>query len=189
MGTLTLILGGARSGKSTYAEKLARERGDRILYIATAEALDREMRERIQKHRAERPGEWVTRELSHGVGTSLRASPPAEDTILLDCMTLLVSNIILAAGEDIGQPDEHTASLAVEEELNQLLDVIRDGDQQWIIVSNEVGLGLVPPYPVGRLYRDILGRVNRLLAEASEEVYFLTAGMVLPLHDLARRPD
>jgi adenosylcobinamide kinase/adenosylcobinamide-phosphate guanylyltransferase len=104
-------------------------------------------------------------------------------------MTLLVSNAILSVTEDIDQPDENLAYQVVEEELDALLAYIEKHAQNWIIVTNEVGLGLVPPYPLGRAYRDILGWANRRLASAAEEVYFLTAGMILPLHELAERLD
>jgi adenosylcobinamide kinase/adenosylcobinamide-phosphate guanylyltransferase len=189
MGQLTLLLGGARSGKSTYAERLAKKNGGNVLYIATAEALDPEMKDRIQKHQAQRPEQWTTRELPHRVTADLEDTPPQADIVLLDCMTLLVSNAILSVTEDIDQPDENLAYQVVEEELDALLAYIEKHAQNWIIVTNEVGLGLVPPYPLGRAYRDILGWANRRLASAAEEVYFLTAGMILPLHELAERLD
>ena len=184
MGKLTLILGGARSGKSTYAERIAHQRDCVVLYIATAEALDREMADRIEKHKAQRPERWETREIPRGVGAVLRESPPKADLVLLDCLTLLISNVILGVTDSVDEPNEERAARAVDAELNDLLEAIAESDAEWIIVSNEVGMGLVPPYPLGRLYRDQLGWANRQLASSAEEVYLLAAGMVLPLHDL-----
>ncbi|OQY28870.1 MAG: bifunctional adenosylcobinamide kinase/adenosylcobinamide-phosphate guanylyltransferase [Anaerolineaceae bacterium 4572_5.1] len=171
----TLILGGARSGKSAYAEQLAAETGGRgrVLYVATATAEDPEMTARIEAHRQNRPSHWQTLEAPRDVGARLAAVKPRPDIILLDCLTLLVSNIVIAkenraqeAIESVVQA-EIEAILAARSKLNAAL----------IIVSNEVGLGLVPPYPLGRLYRDILGRANRQLASRADKVLFMVAGL------------
>ncbi len=182
MKKLTLILGGARSGKSTYAERLVKERGQRVLYIATAEALDPEMAARIEKHKAQRPGSWQTMEIPTGVANALRNSPIQVDLILLDCLTMLISNVVLSAGGSVDEPDETRAARAVDSELESLMAVIQQSDANWIIVSNEVGMGLVPPYPLGRYYRDLLGRANQRLAAQADEVYLLVAGIPIPLH-------
>jgi adenosylcobinamide kinase / adenosylcobinamide-phosphate guanylyltransferase len=180
MGTLTLILGGARSGKSTYAEKLAAEAGGSILYVATAEAGDEEMAARIKKHKRERPLNWRTLELPAGVGRFMTQYPVPADLVLVDCLTLLVTNVLLAASPDPDYLDEAAGETAVAAEINELLHAIQQSQSHWIIVSNEVGLGLVPPYPLGRLYRDALGRANQQLAQAADHVTFMVAG--LPLH-------
>ena len=185
MGKLTLIIGGARSGKSTYAEKLAAARGAEILYIATAQALDPEMADRIEKHRQQRPDSWHTREIPHGVANALRENAYDADLILLDCLTMLVSNLVLTATNEKFEPNETRAAKIVDGEIEALLETIQANHADWIIVTNEVGMGLVPPYPLGRVYRDLLGWTNRKVAESADEVYFLVAGMVLPLHQLA----
>ena len=188
---LILLLGGARSGKSTYAERLAAQFGDRVLYVATAQAGDEEMPARIATHRQTRPAVWRTIEAPTGVGEAVRAAlaSGAVDAVLLDCLTLLVSNVTLqgVVEEDLDRVDGVAAQEQVEVELDGLLDVFRAGDVPWIVVSNEVGCGLVPPYPLGRVYRDLLGWANQRLAIQAEEVYFLAAGIPLPLHEYRDR--
>ncbi len=185
MGKLTVLIGGARSGKSTYAEKLAAARGTEILYIATAQALDPEMADRIEKHRQQRPQSWHTLEIAHGVTETLKANPTPADLILLDCLTMLISNLVLTATDEDFEPNEARAAEVVDGEIEALLGAIQTSRADWIIVTNEVGMGLVPPYPLGRVYRDLLGWANRKVAAAADEVYLLVAGMVLPLHQLA----
>jgi adenosylcobinamide kinase/adenosylcobinamide-phosphate guanylyltransferase len=178
---LTLILGGARSGKSTFAESLAQQHSGRVLYIATAQALDDEMASRIAAHRQKRPPAWQTLELPSGVGQALAAAPLQADLVLLDCLTLLVSNIILQTCPDLDHPDEAAAGARVAQEIDALLASIQANPAKWIIVSNEVGLGLVPPYPMGRLYRDLLGRANQALAARADLVLFMIAGLPVQL--------
>ena len=192
MGKLTLILGGARSGKSSYAERLATQHGGQVLYIATAQPLDSEMAERIANHQKKRPASWQTLEIPGAVGALLQSrmqsgTLPA-GVILVDCLTLLVSNLLLAvssgAGEDL-TVDEEAATALVESEVTRLLEAVRAIPAEWIIVSNEVGLGLVPPYPLGRVYRDLLGRANQRLASQADQVIFMIAGIPMHLTPLA----
>jgi len=173
---LTFILGGARSGKSTYAQDFAQEHGGKVLYVATATAGDDEMKVRIENHRAERPAEWRTLEAPLNVGEAIErelAEHPA-DVILLDCMTLLATNVILQLPENAS---EQEAEAALKLEIDSLLGSIQRSRANWIIVSNEVGLGLVPPYPLGRIYRDALGRANQQLAKHSNRVIMMVAGI------------
>lgn len=179
MGELTLILGGARSGKSAYAERLAREGGD-VLFVATATAGDDEMARRIATHRAERPPAWRTLEVSRDVAGAVAAVSPPAATVLLDCVTLLVSNILLAH-ESAG---DAAIGRAVDAEIDALLAGVAAGEARWIVVSNEVGMGLVPPYPLGRAYRDLLGRANARLAARADRAYLLVAGLPLDLKRL-----
>ncbi|MEW5872494.1 MAG: bifunctional adenosylcobinamide kinase/adenosylcobinamide-phosphate guanylyltransferase [Chloroflexota bacterium] len=183
MPDLTLILGGARSGKSTYAEKLAARLGPRLAYIATAQPLDGEMATRIAAHRARRPPDWITLEIPSGVARSLQSRPLEVDGILLDCLTLLVSNLLMhdLSGQDdpeqLSPQVEAQAAALVQAEIAGLLDCIQASSFPWIIVSNEVGMGLVPPYPLGRLYRDLLGWANQRLAARASQVYLMVAGL------------
>jgi adenosylcobinamide kinase / adenosylcobinamide-phosphate guanylyltransferase len=181
MGKLTLILGGARSGKSSYAERLALQHPGRVAYIATAQALDAEMQARITVHQQKRPASWQTLEIPQGIAEALQIQQVEADLFLLDCLTLLVSNRLIEAAGDLDQPDEAAASQAVETEIQQLIRCIHDSPAEWIIVSNEVGLGLVPPYPVGRLYRDLLGWANQRLATHANPVLFMIAGLPMRL--------
>lgn len=176
---ITLILGGARSGKSSHAEQLAADCGERVLYIATAEAGDTEMAQRIAIHRAERPPMWHTAEAPTGVAAAVKralpemASPP--DALLLDCVTLLASNVLLA-NESATPAETESALLA---ELDALLALRRERlpHTPLILVSNEVGLGIVPAYPLGRRYQDLLGRANQHLARLADRVLFMVAGL------------
>ena len=181
MGKLTLILGGARSGKSAYAEKLAGQGGRSVTYIATAQALDEEMAARIAHHQSKRSPNWQTLEIPLGVGAAWQAQSLQTEVVLLDCLTLLVSNLILAACPDADQPDENAATVRLEAEVRQLLEAIRASPAEWIVVSNEVGMGLVPPYPLGRIYRDLLGWANQQLAARADEVIFMIAGVPMRL--------
>jgi adenosylcobinamide kinase/adenosylcobinamide-phosphate guanylyltransferase len=176
MGKLTLILGGARSGKSTYAEKLAGRCTGRVTYIATAQALDAEMVKRIEAHQAKRSGAWQTMEIPSGVGRALAENPPQADLIVLDCLTLLISNLAMLGAPDVDAPEEPAVAALVQAEIEQLLTAIQRGPADWVIVSNEVGLGLVPPYPLGRIYRDWLGWANQQLARIADPVIFMVAG-------------
>lgn len=172
--SLTLILGGARSGKSNYAEQIGRKSGKPVLFIATATALDDEMRDRIQKHRATRPIEWQTLEAPMHVGTALLSETFKADVVIVDCMTLLVSNILLALPEESAF---EKVMQKVKDEIDSLLAAQEKFGGQWIVVSNEVGLGLVPPYALGRIYRDVLGWANQTLARAASQVIFMVAGI------------
>ena len=178
---LTLILGGARSGKSSYAEQLAGAQGGDVLYLATAQAWDEEMATRIANHRAQRPAHWHTVEAPQSAGAALATTlgahaVPADAVVLLDCLTLLASNVLIALPEPSTEAQATDALMA---EVDALLAVYQQHDLGWIIVSNEVGLGIVPPYPLGRLYRDALGRANQRLAQVADEVLFMVAGLPL----------
>jgi adenosylcobinamide kinase/adenosylcobinamide-phosphate guanylyltransferase len=176
---LILILGGARSGKSTYAENLAHELGgQRVLYVATAEALDDEMRERIAAHRAARPPAWQTLEAPSLAVAWKPGRAAGAQVVLLDCMTLLASNAVLAAGAD---PSTEEGDAAVTQETEAILAAYEEAAASWIVVSNEVGMGLVPPYPLGRVYRDALGRANQRLARTADRVVLMVAGLPLVL--------
>lgn len=173
---LTLILGGARSGKSSFAEARAAEAEGTVIYVATAQAFDEEMEERIRAHRASRPANWVTVEAPVAVAQALGNKAVEAEVVLLDCVTLMAMN---AYG--MGVEDDLEAQAAAEatlmKEVEQLLEVAADSEAVWLVVSNEVGLGLVPPSPLGRAYRDALGRANQRLAKATDEVIFMVAGL------------
>ena len=173
---LIFILGGARSGKSTYAEVLAKEQGASVLYVATAQAWDEEMTQRIAVHQAERPSQWRTLEAAQDVGAAIRAvldDGNNPKVILIDCLTMLANNVILALPEPI---EQQAADRALRQEVNGLLTAFDESNATWIVVSNEVGLGIVPAYPLGRIYRDALGRANQQVATAANQVLFMVSG-------------
>lgn len=186
MGKLTLILGGARSGKSTFAEQRAKELGgDSVLYVATSETKDKEMQQRVEKHRAERPSAWETVEAPRNVAQAIRQERSAARVILLDCMTFLVANHLMdaAAPEDdpFDDPSADPFDVRIEAdvvaEVEALVAYVQETGIEMLVVSNEVGLGVVPPYELGRAYRDILGRANQILARHADEVQLLVAGI------------
>lgn len=177
MAKLILLLGGARSGKSSTAERMARGiGGENVLYVATAQAFDDEMRERIAKHRAERPQGWQTLEAPLNLAAELKTIEPLPSVVLLDCVTLLASNALLALADPENTSQEE-ANHTILDEIDGLLPFAKSSAGTWIIVSNEVGMGVVPPYKLGRLYRDALGAANQRLATAADEVYLLVAGL------------
>lgn len=171
---LTLILGGARSGKSAYAQKYIEQQDRPAIFVATATAFDEEMAARIEAHQAARSGKWHTLEAPRAAGAAIQGCGFPADLLLLDCLTLLTSNILLALPEP---QDADAAQAAVDAEVEALLAAYEAGSAEWLIVSNEVGLGLVPPYPLGRIYRDVLGRANQRLAAAADRVLFMVAGL------------
>jgi adenosyl cobinamide kinase/adenosyl cobinamide phosphate guanylyltransferase len=168
--TLVLLLGGARSGKSALAVDLAAQSRRNVVFVATAEARDEEMRTRIARHRADRPGHWRTVEAPTDLDAAL-AAVAANDCLVLDCLSLWVANL-LEAGRSAAQIAELAAAIAVQ---------VRERPGLMVAVSNEVGLGVVPATPLGRRYRDLLGRVNALWAEAADEALLVVAGRALPL--------
>lgn len=190
MGKLTLILGGARSGKSTFAEKCAMEvGGEKVLYVATSETKDEEMEKRVIKHRAERSSAWETIEAPRNVAQAIRRARSEARVILLDCMTFLVANHLMdaAAPEDdpfddpSADPFDAEIEANVVAEVEALVDYVQEADVELLVVSNEVGLGVVPPYELGRAYRDILGRANQILARHAHEVQLLVAGIPMQI--------
>lgn len=173
MGTILMVTGGARSGKSTYAERRAYElAGSDVTYIATAEPLDEEMARRIAEHRESRPPEWITVEAPRDAALAVEAA--STPVILVDCLTVLSSNALLDVGVEGG---EIAALTAVCTEAEALRDAALDREGTTIIVTNEVGLGVHPPTALGRWYRDALGRANTLIAEAASEVVMLVSGI------------
>jgi len=176
---LILVLGGARGGKSSYAEGLAQELGaSDVLYVATAEARDEEMDARITAHQAGRPQGWRTLEAPSLVRIPLADTARGARVVLIDCLTLLTSNAMLS-GE--AEPNSEEAEASVEAEVDALLGAVADSEGTWIVVTNEVGLGLVPATPLGRAYRDALGRANQRLAARADEVVLMIAGLPLRL--------
>lgn len=190
MKTLTLILGGSRSGKSAFAQGLAGS-AKSVLFVATAEALDADMAARIQAHQRSRPVGWTTLEEPRELAAAIPKAAPGHDLVVIDCLTLWVSNLLLSGGEGDGrvsdsplQDMEHTILARAQ----GIIEAYQKGPASWVVVSNEVGLGIVPPTALGREYRDALGRVNQAFAAAASQVYLLVAGLAVDLTAAAARP-
>lgn len=166
-----LVLGGARSGKSRFAQELAENLGRKVLFVATGEARDEEMKRRIAEHKRSRPPTWKTVEAPYDVAEQIEQHACDTDVVLLDCMTLLVSNLL---GSNSSHRNVEAKILSYIEKLAVLLNQM---EASWIVVSNEVGMGLVPETKLGRAYRDILGKINQLLARQAAEVYLMVSGI------------
>ena len=177
-----LIIGGARSGKSHFAQELALQAGEPALFVATATAGDEEMQQRIEEHKRARPSDWSTLEVTSHIGKEISRKIGGARVVIVDCITLLVSNIL---GQYTDQTGEKIDAAFVEKEvtceIDELVECINHLDAIFILVTNEVGLGLVPDNPMGRLYRDVLGKANRLLAQEVDEVYLMVAGLPAPI--------
>ncbi len=215
-----MISGGARSGKSDYAIKLAQELGEKVVYMATAEAIDSEMKARIARHKKNRPGGWSTVEVSQNLEDAFDKRQAAQ-VVLIDCLTLLANNLLMkeiyeVTGREPLVADENStaiyneptsqesrlASLEMGNESSEIWDKskkmerienkilkyvdsflkkIQEADCTVIIVTNELGLGIVPAYPLGRFYRDLIGAVNQKVAASSDEVYFMVSGIPIKI--------
>ena len=167
---ITLVLGGARSGKSRHAQSLAESGWQQPVFLASAEALDDEMQRRIALHREGRGPRWKTIEEPLEVARIFRAPSVDGDVLLWDCATLWLSNVLLKEGEE-----------ALPKRQEEAIEALRHAARDVIVVSNEVGLGLVPPYPLGRAFRDAAGRFNQDLAALADHVVLLVAGLPLVL--------
>jgi adenosyl cobinamide kinase/adenosyl cobinamide phosphate guanylyltransferase len=172
--SLVLLLGGARSGKSQLAVEFAARSDRNVVFVATAEAGDDEMRNRIVRHRADRPHDWQTIEAPRDLIGALAFVAP-DDCVVVDCLSLWVANLL-----HIGEPTIEDLALTTATAIAE-----RSGPS--IAVSNEVGLGVVPPTELGRRYRDALGRVNAIWADAADEALLIVAGRTLPLTERCGR--
>ena len=173
---LTVLTGGARSGKSAAAVAAATASGAPVTFIATAEPGDGEMAERIQRHRARRPAGWTTVEAPHDLAGAVTEVDPA-DMIIVDCLAIWVTNRML----DEARPTDAD----IEDEAARLARLLAERRGQGLVVTNEVGSGVVPATPLGREFRDLLGTVNQAVVRAADAAYLVVAGRLLPLVDPA----
>jgi len=182
MGRIILVTGGARSGKSSYAEQLAAELGANIAYLATAKPLDAEMADRIDRHRQQRPAAWRTFETPVSPSAIIVAEGAGYAAFLLDCVTVMITNRMLAHAIDWDAPtiaQLHTVEADVLAEIKALIAAVAHSGATLIAVTNEVGYGIVPMAPLARFFRDCAGRANQQLAAAAAEVSLVVAGIPL----------
>jgi len=169
MSELILLTGGVRSGKSRYAQSLAKGVKGRVYYVATAEALDAGMRKRITAHKKSRPRSWHTVEEPVSVIRAVNSLPRGDKTVILDCLTLFISNLIHKGLSDAG----------IRSEVKGVVSALRKNSSLAIIVTNEVGSGIVPDTALGRRFRDLQGAVNSMVAKEAEKVCLLVSGIPL----------
>ena len=184
--TTILITGGARSGKSRFALELAHRSDPPVLFVATATAGDEEMGQRIKEHREQRPRSWRTLEATTQVGSEIQKNIAGSRTVIVDCISLLVNNIFSKYTDQFGELTEiPKLEKAVDDEINGLAACPSQMEAGFIIVTNEVSFGLVPVNRMGRIYRDILGKANQILATRADEVYLMVAGIPVKIKPAA----
>ena len=169
--TITFILGGARSGKSTYAMELAKKISHNVAYVATCNYRDEEMDARIAKHQADRPAHWATIEEFNDLSAPLLHHANKFDVLLIDCLTLFISGLMLADQSDT----------IILDGIEKFLSTAQEIPGQLLIVANEVGLGIVPEHPLGRRFRDLAGIINQKVARVADEVFLMTAGIPMKI--------
>ncbi|GER86438.1 adenosylcobinamide kinase/adenosylcobinamide phosphate guanyltransferase [Dictyobacter vulcani] len=179
---LVLVLGGARSGKSTFAERLAVQSGRQVAYIATATASDEDMRDRIARHQAARSATWQTIEEPLHLAAAVERAAKLADVLILDCMTVWLSNWLFSQDQSEHMEDDTISAqhyAGALHEIDALLGAVAalEAGKTLVVVTNEVGLGIVPAYALGRVYRDILGLINQRIAAVSSRVYLMVAGL------------
>ena len=180
--TIILCSGGARSGKSEFAEQLALSLKGRKAYVATGQAFDDEMKDRIKKHQLRRGKEWITFEIPLYLHKNWEQIKNVSDVILIDCLTMFTSNHIFAHGDINTQEDSNRIESIILEELRLLLQEINNSNDKTVIfVTNEIGLGIVPENKLARYFRDITGRVNREVARAANKMYLTISGVTIEL--------
>lgn len=181
---ITFVTGGGRSGKSSFAENKASTYNKKI-YLATALAFDDEMKYRIKEHQYTRDDSWVTVEGYKNIAKSLEEKVEGKNVILLDCLTNLVSNMMIMNQEldwdTLIDSEVSKIEMSIKNEITEILDFVRNFSIDLIVVSNEVGMGLVPEYPLGRRFRDIAGRMNQFVASKSDEAFFIVSGLPIKL--------
>ena len=166
MSNIVFVTGGARSGKSNFAESLCIDQNNRTAYIATSIAFDDEMKDRVKKHQESRPSNWNTYEIYKDIHSIVNELDEKYDTVLLDCVTLMVNNLMFDYDMNIDSADTEELN-KVEEyikiQIEKLLEAVKDTDLKFVIVSNELGMGIVPENKLSRIYRDFVGRANQLI--------------------------
>jgi adenosylcobinamide kinase/adenosylcobinamide-phosphate guanylyltransferase len=192
--TTIFVLGGVRSGKSELAVRLAAASPDPVVFVATMQhSDDAEVEQRIANHRAGRPAGWRTVEAPSRIADALRDGGFRRATVIVDCLTLWASNLLVAADTAREMGDTSPEALAVcarrfEEEIAALFAWAEEHQATLIVVSNEVGAGVVPPYALGRAFRDLLGTANAMVAGRADRVYYVVAGLVIDLRAVGALP-
>ncbi len=182
---IILVTGGARSGKSTFAENLARSFGDEVMYIATSIPFDDEMKERVKKHKERRPASWETFEGYKDLKQVFRRKDASFQAVLLDCITVMVTNLMYEFGgfniEDLDDEAVDGIEKRILQEVAEFLDEAGLNSQTSVLVTNEVGFGIVPDNRQARIFRDMAGRINQYIASRADEVYLIVCGLPMKI--------
>lgn len=184
MGQLVMVTGGARSGKSTFSERLMESYGKGIAYVATALVTDEDMARRIEHHKASRPSHWKTLEGYKAIDALLEPEKDRLDGVLVECMSTLITNLMFEKNLDFdacSQGDIEALEEEIAREIDGLLAYLKKQTYTTVIVTNEVGLGLIAPYRLGNIFRDIAGRMNQKLAAHADQVYMIVSGIPMCL--------
>ena len=184
MSNIILVTGGARSGKSSFAESLCKNQNNRIAYIATSIAFDNEMKNRVKKHQESRPKEWKTYEIYKDIYSIIDEIGEKHDTVIMDCVTLMVNNLMFTYGIDVDKATSKELDELenyIRDQIEKLLDAVKKTNLYFVIVSNEIGMGIVPANKLSRIYTDIIGRINQQIATHSDEVYFVVSGIPMKI--------
>lgn len=184
MSKIILVTGGARSGKSSFAESLCINRNNSTAYIATSIAFDDEMKDRVKKHQESRPQNWLTYEIYKDIYSILEDISKKHETVILDCITLLVNNLMFTYDIDIDNASREEINILeayIKDQVNKLLQEIKKTNLYFVTVTNELGMGVVPDNKLSRIYTDIVGRINQQIALQSDEVYFVVSGIPMKI--------
>lgn len=184
MSRLILVTGGARSGKSTFAEEKAKECGHNVLYVATSKPIDDEMKQRIAKHKAQRPSEWETLEVYKNLEYAISNHIQGKEAVLLDCITIMITNLMLEETFDwdsLTRDKVQEIENSIQHQIERLICLSKVSEVTFVIVTNEIGLGIVPATAMSRDFRDIAGRMNQIIARAADEVYFCVSGIPMKI--------
>lgn len=180
MSNIILVTGGARSGKSSFAESLCIKQNNKTAYIATSVAFDDEMKNRVKKHQESRPKNWKTYEIYKDIYSIVEELNKNHDTVIMDCVTLMVNNLMFTHGIEVDEATcEELNELEnyIREQITKLLEAVKKTNLYFVIVTNEIGMGIVPENKLSRIYGDFVGRANQLIASYSNEVYFVVSGI------------
>ncbi|MEW9077924.1 bifunctional adenosylcobinamide kinase/adenosylcobinamide-phosphate guanylyltransferase [Terrisporobacter glycolicus] len=180
MSNIILVTGGARSGKSSFAESLCIKQNNKTAYIATSVAFDDEMKNRVKKHQESRPKDWKTYEIYKDIYSIVEELDKNHDTVIMDCVTLMVNNLMFTHGIEVDEASSEELNELenyIREQINKLLEAVKKANLYFVIVTNEIGMGIVPENKLSRIYGDFVGRVNQLIANYSDEVYFVVSGI------------
>jgi adenosylcobinamide kinase/adenosylcobinamide-phosphate guanylyltransferase len=184
MSKVILVTGGARSGKSNFAEQLCINRNNETAYIATSIPFDDELKDRVKKHKESRPQNWNTYEIYKDIYSIIEEISKKHKTAILDCVTLLVNNLMFTYEIDIDKANQdqiNNLEMYIKDQVSKLFKEIKKTDLYFVTVTNELGMAVVPDNKLSRVYTDIVGRINQCIASQSDEVYFVVSGIPMKI--------